>query len=165
MVRCSFVPGEPRRYPPHSNMNKQEVRKWFRLRLRTLLVLVTIFCVWLGYGLAAAKRIQTKVEQLHQDHVLVSTWHHTSTSSFASIFGMRENILRLLPYFAIRPEDMTISPAMSERDLPKIIDVLKQLTTIKKIHVADETLTKKAFDSLTDSLPNVQITGSPIKPM
>ena len=81
------------------------------------------------------------------------------------MFGMRENILRLLPYFAIRPEDMTISPAMSERDLPKIIDVLKQLTTIKKIHVADETLTKKAFDSLTDSLPNVQITGSPIKPM
>jgi|SRR5436190_4447146 len=42
--------------------------RWFRFSLRTLFVLVTVFCVWIGFKVNAARRQKEAIEAIHKAH-------------------------------------------------------------------------------------------------
>ena len=50
--------------------NLPKPRRWFRFSLRTLFVLVTLFCVWLGYQLnwVRQRREEIKCERVEAGH-------------------------------------------------------------------------------------------------
>jgi hypothetical protein len=65
-------------------MDKPKPRRWFRFSLRTMFVLVTVFCVWLGYQL---NWIRQRRDAIRSDIILSIGTDETRPPGLLWIFG------------------------------------------------------------------------------
>ena len=68
-------------------MDKPRPRRWFRFSLRTMFVLVTVLCVWLGYSLNWIRQRREAIAHAHFEKVSIKTTAPIRAPGLLWLFG------------------------------------------------------------------------------
>ena len=128
-----------------------EPGRWYQFRLGTMMLVLTVFVVWLGWQMNRTQRHQAAVISIRQ------LGGQIRSEPMKPEWLRRAPVLRRMVVTESIVEIHFLGPRLGDDDVEQLADVVRQLPSLETLHFVESRVSNAAIDRLRQACPGLSI--------
>ena len=125
--------------------------RWFQFRLGTMMLVLTVFVVWLGWQMNRMHRHDAAMSSIRQ------LGGQVRTESKGLVWLSRISVLRRVVVTEAVVEIHFLGPKIADEDIEGLVDVVRHLRSVEAIHFVESRVSDAGVDRLRRAFPRLSI--------